>query len=127
MNAQRPAPVSSWVSRAFVLAVALVTSGCASAGSGPPEPVTSPTGYTYPIGTPPTGTLFSQTANLYIRQGSLERAYELALDGIEDNPENPVHYFVAGRALASCQLVTIRWLSAPSGSTGTAGGLAQLS
>jgi tetratricopeptide (TPR) repeat protein len=63
-------------------------------------PVVSPTGFVYPVGTPPTDTRFSQTATLYIRQGNLERALELALEGIDSDPENPIHFFLAGTAFA---------------------------
>lgn len=84
-----------------VLILALITGAAACASTrGPPQPITSPTGYTYPLGTPPTETLYSQTATLYIRQGDVERALELAQEGIEEGPENPAHYFVAGRALS---------------------------
>ena len=65
---------------------------------GPPEPVVSPTGHVYEIGTPPTLTRFSQTAALYITQGRIERALELAREGIEADPGNPIHYFLAGQA-----------------------------
>jgi len=57
-----------------------------------------PTGYLYPLGTPPTETRFSQTATLYFLDGTLTRALELALEGIGAEPENPVHYLLAGMA-----------------------------
>jgi tetratricopeptide (TPR) repeat protein len=77
----------------------LVVVGCAGARE-PPGPVMSPTGMVYPPGTPPTPTARSQTAILYLRQDRVERALELALDGIKDDPGNPVHYFLAGVAYA---------------------------
>jgi len=64
----------------------------------PPEPVTSPTGYVYPLGTPPTATRYSQTGSQFFREENFERALELALEGIEADPPNPVHYLLAGMA-----------------------------
>jgi len=67
----------------------------------PPEPVTGPTGYLYPLGTPPTETRFSQTATLFFRGQQYERALELSLEGIADDPGNPVHYLLAGMSYLS--------------------------
>ena len=58
----------------------------------------SPTGFVYELGTPPVGTRFSQTAALYITQGLVERALELALLGVDAEPENPIHYLLVGLA-----------------------------
>ena len=58
----------------------------------------SPTGIVYRVGTPPSQTRFSQTATLYLQSDQSERALELVLEGIEENPGNPVHYFLAGVA-----------------------------
>ncbi|HSH74671.1 MAG TPA: tetratricopeptide repeat protein [Longimicrobiales bacterium] len=80
-------------------ALALALAGCAS-GGGPQGPVISPTGIVYPLGTPPTETRESQTATLYLRQDLVERSLELSLEGIEAEPGNPVHYFLAGVAYA---------------------------
>ena len=66
----------------------------------PSGPVVSPTGFVYELGTPPVDTRFSQTAVLYLRQDEVERALELALEGIESDPPNPIHYFLAGTAYA---------------------------
>lgn len=83
----------------LIVVVGLV--GCASGpGSGPSGPVVSPTGKVYEPGTPPYDTRYSQTATLYLRQERNERALEQAREGIEADPENPVHYFLAGSALA---------------------------
>lgn len=60
----------------------------------------SPTGKVYEAGTPPEETRFSQTASLYIRRGRLERALELAREGREADPENPIHHYLAGVAHA---------------------------
>lgn len=80
------------------LGATLVVSACGGRTIAPPEPVVGPTGYVYPLGTPPTGTRYSQTATLYFREGNFERALELALDGITDDPDNAVHYLLAGMA-----------------------------
>lgn len=64
----------------------------------PPGPVTGPTGYVYPLGTPPTGTRFSQTGSQYFREQNFQRALELALEGVEADSTNPVHYLLAGMA-----------------------------
>lgn len=73
-------------------------SACGGRAVAPPEPVVGPTGYVYPLGTPPTGTRYSQTATLYFREGNFARALELATDGIAADPENAVHYLLAGMA-----------------------------
>jgi len=62
--------------------------------------VVSPTGVVYEPGSPPRRTRTSQTASLYVRQGRYERALELALEGMVDDPGNPVHAFLAGVAHA---------------------------
>ena len=82
---------------ALMCAAALVLGGCAS-GRGPVGPVTSPTGFLYELGNPPASTRFSQTGALYLTQGLDDRALELALLGIEAEPENPIHYLLAGMA-----------------------------
>ncbi len=58
----------------------------------------SPTGFIYEIGTRPVSTRFSQTGALYLTQGLIDRALELSLLGIEEDPANPVHYLLAGLA-----------------------------
>ncbi len=63
----------------------------------------SPTGIVYELGTPPVGTRFSQTGALYLTQGFNARTLELANQGIEDDPENPIHYLLAGLALVRLQ------------------------
>ena len=60
----------------------------------------SATGFVYELGTPPVSTQFSQTAALYLTRGLLERGLELALLGVDAEPENPIHYMVAGLAHA---------------------------
>ena len=57
-------------------------------------------GFVYELGTPPVRTRFSQTATLFLTRGFLERALELALQGVDAEPENPIHYLLAGRAHA---------------------------
>ncbi len=58
----------------------------------------SPTGIVYELGTPPTSTRFSQTGALYLTQGLINRALELAFLGIEEDSTNPIHYLLAGLA-----------------------------
>ncbi|TVR65262.1 MAG: tetratricopeptide repeat protein [Gemmatimonadales bacterium] len=73
--------------------------GCGAGAAGTPVgPVVSPTGVVFPPGTPPVETRFSQTATLYLRADEPERALEQALAGIEADPANPIHHFLAGVA-----------------------------
>lgn len=58
----------------------------------------SPTGILYEVGTRPIATRFSQTGALYLTQGLVARALELANLGIEAEPGNPIHYILAGLA-----------------------------
>ena len=60
----------------------------------------SPTGIEYEPGIPPSETRFSQTAALYLRSDDPDRALALAREGIEEHPDNPIHYFLAGVAYA---------------------------
>ena len=86
---------ASWAGFLFALA------GCSAARvPAPVEPVVSPTGITYDLGTPPVETRFSQAAGVYLNSGSPLRALELAREGIQSDPRNPVHYFLAGVAHA---------------------------
>ena len=78
----------------------LALPGCASGPREPPGPVVSPTGIVYEPGTPPSETRFSQTATLYLTSGQLERAHELAEEGLASDSANPVHYYLAGVAHA---------------------------
>jgi tetratricopeptide (TPR) repeat protein len=82
---------------AGILALALAACG---GRSSPPGPLVSPTGVVYEPGTPPTETRSSQTAALYLRQDRIDRALELALEGVEEFPGNPIHYYLAGVAHA---------------------------
>jgi len=86
--------------RALALAASIFLSACATRVVAPPGPVTSPTGYVYPLGTPPTETRFSQTATLYMTQENIERALDQALQGVAAEPGNPIHHFLAGSAYA---------------------------
>ena len=84
----------------LILAIAgVLAAGCARTLT-PSGPVISPTGIEYALGTPPVDTRYSQTAVLYLRQERIERALELALEGIEADPPNPIHYYLAGAAYA---------------------------
>lgn len=84
----------------LILAIAgVLAAGCARTLT-PSGPVISPTGIEYALGTPPVDTRYSQTAVLYLRQERVERALELALEGIEADPPNPIHYYLAGAAYA---------------------------
>lgn len=85
---------------AGLLGLSLGLQGCAAAGRGSEGPIISPTGVVYAPGTPPRETRFSQTAALYLRTQKPDRALELALEGIESDPQNPIHYFLAGVAFA---------------------------
>ena len=80
------------------IAASLVLGGCAA--PGPKGPVVSPTGIVYPLGTYPVETRFSQTAALYLRQDKVERALDLAREGVESDPGNAIHYYLAGTAYA---------------------------
>ena len=83
------------VRAALLLAIALPLAGCASGSRGP---VRSPTGKIYEPGTPPIRSRRSQTAALLLSQGVLDRALEIAEEGIAADSANPIHYFVAGLA-----------------------------
>lgn len=80
------------------VAAALSVGSCATSGSGSDEPLVSPTGKVYEPGTPPSETRFSQTSSLYLRRGRVRRALELAQEGVVSDPQNPIHYFLAGLA-----------------------------
>lgn len=90
--ATRPPPLIRLAALVLVAAT-----GCASTPE-PPAAVVSPTGVTFEPGIPPAQTRFSQVAVVYISQGYPERALEQALQGIESNPYNPIHFFLAGLA-----------------------------
>jgi tetratricopeptide (TPR) repeat protein len=81
------------------LLAALVVGGCATA-RGPEGPIVSVNGVQYASGTPPRETRRSQTATLYLRQNRVDRALALALEGIEADTTNPIHYFLAGVSYA---------------------------
>ena len=80
------------------LAITVILCGCASGPRGPKLPVVSPTGIVYELGTPPVRTRYSQTAVLYLVQNFLDRALEMAKEGILADPTNPIHYYLAGLA-----------------------------
>lgn len=82
-----------------LLGLALALPACGGR-SAPPGPLVSPAGYVYPPGTPPAETRRSQTASLYLRQNRVDRALELALEGVAEFPGNPIHYYLAGVAHA---------------------------
>jgi len=87
-------------SRLVTLGMACVVVGGGCVTPGPPEPIISPTGIVYEPGIPPEETRRSQTALLYLQQARVQRALELSLEGVEEDPENPIHYFLAGAAHA---------------------------
>ena len=58
----------------------------------------SPTGFVYELGTPPVSSEFSQTAALFLTKDLLTLGLERALLGVEAEPENPIHYLLAGIA-----------------------------
>lgn len=78
----------------------LVLAGCAPGARRPTGPVVSPTGIVYEPGTPPRETRYSQTATLYLREGLLDRAIELLREGLDSDPGNAIHFFLAGTAYA---------------------------
>jgi tetratricopeptide (TPR) repeat protein len=82
------------------LALVLSLGACAGSPRGPIGPVISPTGIVYEPGIPPTRTRFSQTTTLLLVRGLEDRAIEVARDGLASDPENPIHYFLAGVALS---------------------------
>jgi tetratricopeptide (TPR) repeat protein len=81
--------------------VAVVGLGACGGTLPPPGPVTGPTGYEYPLGTPPSETRYSQTATLFFLEQNYARALELAREGISEEPENPIHYLLAGMTYLS--------------------------
>jgi tetratricopeptide (TPR) repeat protein len=86
-----------WAGATSRLLAVMAITGCAARG-GPEGPIVSPTGIVYTGGTPPTETRRSQTATLYLRQNRVDRALDLALEGIAADSTNPIHYFLAGVA-----------------------------
>ena len=83
---------------AVALLAGMLFLGCA-VGRGPSGPLRSATGTVYPPGIPPAETRFSQTATLYLNiNGEEEAALAQALEGIEADPGNSIHYFLAGVA-----------------------------
>jgi len=72
----------------------------ACAARAPAGPVVSPTGIAYEPGTPPSDTRFSQPAVLLIRQELPAQALELLEEGMEADPGNPIHFYLAGSAEA---------------------------
>jgi tetratricopeptide (TPR) repeat protein len=82
----------------FALGAALLLSGCAAGAAGVGGPVTSPTGRVYEEGTRPTNSRWSSPATLFLAQEQYDRALEQAQQGIEAEPGNPHHYFLAGQA-----------------------------
>jgi len=83
----------------FALAGMMALGGCAAAGVAGGGPLTSPTGRVYEPGTPPTQTQFSRAATVAIFSERFDDALAQARLGMEADPENPFHYFVAGQAL----------------------------
>jgi len=88
------------VSRALLLGLCSVVWLSCGGTAAPRGPVVSPTGITYAPGSPPRTTRYAQTATLYLRGAEPQRAAELALQGIESDPGNPIHYFLGGVAFA---------------------------
>ncbi len=78
-------------------AIAFLLAGCASAPVSVGL-VVSPTGFVYELGTPPVSSEFSQTAALFLTKDLLTLGLERALLGVEAEPENPIHYLLAGIA-----------------------------
>lgn len=94
-------PRTGWASVAVCLLLAGCVAGTQSSGdTGPEGPPTSATGEVYPPGSPPEPTRYSETATLFLQRDRLERALELAMEGVEADPENAVHHYLAGVAHA---------------------------
>lgn len=93
---------------AFALGSLLVAGACAPAEGPAAGPQVSPvTGEVYPEGTPPSQSRFAQDAQVHLVRAQAagdESAYQEALAaaqaGIEAEPENPLHYYLAGQAYA---------------------------
>ncbi|HSR43498.1 MAG TPA: tetratricopeptide repeat protein, partial [Longimicrobiales bacterium] len=85
---------------ACILGTVAALGACGGGAVRSPAPVVSPTGVTFPPGTPPVETRFSQTAALYLRSGRTDEALRLARQGIDAEPGNPIHHFLAGVAHA---------------------------
>ncbi len=58
----------------------------------------SRTGIVYEGGTPPTQTRRSQMATQFLRRNRADRALSLALEGVQADTTNPIHYYLAGLA-----------------------------
>lgn len=83
----------------FALTALAAAGACASAPPEPTGPVVSPTGVVFERGpNPPRRSRFSQTAALFMVQRRPERSLQFALEGIQRDSLNPVHYFLAGAA-----------------------------
>jgi tetratricopeptide (TPR) repeat protein len=83
----------------LALAVGFGLGGCAAATTGASSgPLTSPTGRVYEPGTRPTQTNFSRSATVSLVQGNFAQALQQSREGIASNPENPIHFFLAGEA-----------------------------
>lgn len=82
----------------FALGAALLLGGCAAGAAGGGGPVTSPTGRVYEEGTAPSESRFTAPATLFLAQEQYQGALDEAQQGIEADPENPQHYFLAGQA-----------------------------
>jgi tetratricopeptide (TPR) repeat protein len=99
----------------FALMAGLALGGCAAGAVGAGGPLVSPTGKVYEPGIRPTQTRYSQSGTLFLAQGLYEQALEQAREGIESNPENPIHYFLAGEAavgLGEFELADSVWVEA---------------
>ncbi len=84
----------------FALGAALLLGGCAAgaAGGAGGGPATSPTGRVYEEGTAPTASRWTSPATLFLAQEQYQRALEQARQGIDAEPGNPQHYYLAGQA-----------------------------
>jgi tetratricopeptide (TPR) repeat protein len=100
----------------LTLTVGLAFGGCATvpaAGGG--GPLVSPTGRVYEPGIRPTQTRFAQAATLSNALGRYDQALREAQEGIAADPENPLHYFLAGEAavgLNEYELADSMWIIA---------------
>lgn len=82
----------------LTLAAGLFAGGCAAGASGGGGPSVSPTGKTYPPGTPPSESSHTTPAKLFIAQGQFEQALQEAQQAVAADSTNPQHYFLLGQA-----------------------------
>lgn len=84
----------------FAISAVIALGGCAAGAAGGGGPPVSPTGKVYEPGIAPRQTAESRNATIAIATGQFDEAMAPARAGIEADPENPIHYYLAGEAAA---------------------------